>query len=225
MKSLIKCFKLLKYSAQLKRSIIFMVIIGICGFFMEFASSESQSFIGGFYIFLFPVMIGQMLFTLSMSGLIQSSSYKKKLQTGFPFMVQLPITGISLFVVIAHRAWIVKHGTPGISDAENYTSQAAYIFWLGVIIFFSLVYFGVCYKFFVASLVVFCIIVAVVMTGMHNEYLGLNSIVGKSFEVSVAITVILYLLGNLVSYLISNLLYKCDMSEYMIKRTVGKWAN
>ena len=224
MKSFIKCFKLFKYSAQLKNSLFFMFIIGTVGFFLEFSASKDHSFIGGFYIFLFPVMIGQMLMTISLSGLVQSSYLKKRLQTLFPHIITFPITGLSLFIVIMHRAFMIRNGVPGVSDAENYSAQSVYIFGLGVLIFFSLIYFAVCYKFFVASLIVFFCIMIPGMIVMQNPYSPINQFMGRDFGVSVIAAIVLFLMGNIISLVLSNLLYKYELSEYMVKRTIGRMA-
>ena len=72
MRSFIRCLKLLKYGSCVRKQLTFMLVIAVIGMILEFRSINS--FIGGFYIFLFPITIGHMFISLSMSVI----SFKEK---------------------------------------------------------------------------------------------------------------------------------------------------
>jgi hypothetical protein len=118
-----------------------MLVIAVIGMILEFRSINS--FIGGFYIFLFPITIGHMFISLSMSGLIQSSVLKKKLQVLYPYVVSFPLMLLSLLVVIAHRVWLIHNGVEGLTDAENRMIQSTSLLEIGI--------------FYVLLLYIFCI--------------------------------------------------------------------
>ena len=223
MKSLIKCFKLLKYSAQLKSQLFFLVVIAVTGFIIEFTSTtDSFSIIGSFYILLFPATIGHMLISLSMSGLVQSSVLKKKLQTVYPHVLSFPLMSLSLLLIIVHRAWLIQNGVKGLSDAENLALQSSALISIGILMFLCLIYFALCFKFHIQAMIIFIGIVVPIMVILQNNTFGIMNILGKDFKQSVIITIILFVCGNLLSIILSNVFYKYSLSEYWIKRSLGR---
>ncbi|WP_027218494.1 hypothetical protein [Butyrivibrio fibrisolvens] len=223
MKSLIKCFKLLKYSGQMKSQVFFLVVITVTGFIIEFTSTtDSFDMIGGFYIIVAPATIGHMLMSLSMSGLVQSSVLKKKLQTVYPHVLSFPLMSLSLLLIIVHRAWLIQNGVKGLSDAENLVLQSSTVFSIGILMFLCLIYFAISFKFHIKAMIIFIGIVIPTMVILQNNTFGIMNILGGDFKQSVIITIILFVCGNLLSIILSNVFYKYSLSEYWIKRSLGR---
>lgn len=223
MKSLIKCFKLLKYSAQLKSQLFFLVAIAVTGFIIEFIpTTDSFSIIGSFYILLYPATIGHMLMSLSMSGLVQSSVLKKKLQTVYPHVLSFPLMSLSLLLIIVHRAWLIQNGVKGLSDAENLAMQSSALISIGILMFLCLIYFAISFKFHIQAMIIFIGIVIPVMVAFQNNTFGIMNNLGGDFKQAVIITIILFVCGNISSVILSNVFYKYSLSEYWIKRSLGR---
>lgn len=220
MRSFIRCLKLLKYGSCVRKQLTFMLVIAVIGMILEFRSINS--FIGGFYIFLFPITIGHMFISLSMSGLIQSSVLKKKLQVLYPYVVSFPLMSLSLLVVIAHRVWLIHNGVEGLTDAENRMIQSTSLLEMGIFMFFCFIYFALVYKFYAPSFIFFIAFMIPGMVIVQNDTFGISRLLAIDFRSAVIATIILFISGNLVSLIISNLVYKYSLSEYMIKRSVGK---
>ncbi len=223
MNTFIKCLKLIKYGTQVKTQLIFMAIFAAIGIFFEFFS-DSNTMLGGFYIFLLPVILGQLLTTLSISGLVQSSPLKKKLQTVFPYMVSTPFMALSLLIIIAHRAFMLHTGVEGMTDAENYTMQSAYVMQLGIMIFLALIYFAFAYKFFLVAMIVFVLFTVPSISILSNPFFGAYYFIGQNFTVSVIVAISLFIIGNILSFIFTGLCYKYDISKYMTRRMLGKMA-
>lgn len=223
MKSLIKCFKLLKYSAQLKSQLFFLVAIAVTGFIIEFSpTTDSFSTIGSFYILLYPATIGHMLMSLSMSGLVQSSVLKKKLQTVYPHVLSFPLMSLSLLLIIVHRAWLIQNGVKGLSDSENLAMQSSALISIGILMFLCYIYFAISFKFHVYAMVIFIIIVVPVMVAFQCNTFGIMNMLGRDFKQAVIITIILFVCGNISSVILSNVFYKYSLSDYWIKRSLGR---
>ena len=223
MKDLIKGLKLFRYGLQAKMIIILAIIFFVLGILFEFTDfSGSNLFsLGALYLSLTGMYIYQLVFTTTVSKLAQSSPLKKKLQTSIPAMITL---GSSLFVLTVYVVIRCLRMTPEFLEDNGITWVNAYstILFMGIFIFIFLVYCAFSYKSFVFSLIVLIAIFALYIAVYDTQFSIANFCAKLLIDDSnpilvIAVTYAIVLLGGLLCYLFSLLLYKKDINDLSVR--------
>ena len=204
--------KLVKYGLAFKMQIAFSVIFLLFGVFVEFAG-RGRNMLGGFYIVLSAMFIIQLIISLDLSTMVQTSPYKKKLQTSIPILACTPIMLFAYTVVVLIRLYYI-YLDPAISgDTENRAAVKAGLAAIILLLFFVSAYMGICFKYFLVSLIGLMMVVFPI-SFIFNVPRIFEAIDKIPTAAIVAVGYILIIAGQCISYLLTRLTYKKDLSRY-----------
>ncbi|MCM1283110.1 MAG: hypothetical protein NC180_01955 [Muribaculaceae bacterium] len=207
--------KLIKYGLSMKGNMAMCIIFFVVGLVLECIPPMRTTYMrnsgfemGALFMLCAMMFPAQMIISMDVGSLAQTSAYKKKLQTSIPVMVSGAGSLFSLTIIVLIRLVSVGLGG-GVWELQD-------IFVIGVMDFLLLVYFGFVYKFFVPSLV----ILYVVMIGYSFTRGLLEAVIsdnGWQLTLSPAASIIcayvLLLAGLGIQYLIMRAVYKREFSR------------
>lgn len=198
-------WKMLRYSFGLKMNVGCMILFIVLGIIMEIVT-QGELFLGAFFIFLVSMWPVQMIYSISMSNEVATSPYKKSMQTSMPAIVSA-FSGAGAMVLVV----ILK-----VIEYVNYPeSRGGIVNGLLVICIYALViavYTGLAYKFFVASLILFF----VVYMGTYvflAKILDVTQPAFMPFPVAIVLCFVTVIVGALIQYGVSTLVYKYPLSK------------
>lgn len=220
---------LLKYGMSVKQclgSMILFIVVGIAFEMMSVLGSgvifwnRSLDF-GGLFLYSAAMYPAQILMSLDISGMVQASPYKKKIQTGAMSFASLcgNLTALAILLLVRGLgAWILPERAPLIWGML----PAIGIMGLGLSIMGAIMY-----KFYILSIIVLAVIFAIF--GGINSYQDImaveydSGIMGSmSVPVGVAFCLAMILLGNAAQYLIARALYRRPFSKGAFGSAAGK---
>lgn len=213
-KELKKAFQLVQYGVSLKQQIIFCIIFVVIGVITEIFGRGSN-LIGGFYLVLSSMFLGQLIISVDASTLVQSSPYKRKIQVIYPYIAMTPwMLAVMTIVVFIH--WhFAKNG-----DAECYATQSTVLLQIGIILFFTMIYMAFCYKYFIGATIGLFLIIYPVIILTSNSKLKFADFAGQSFSRSVILCYVLIITGIIISFFINKALYKKKFSPMAFGRAL-----
>ena len=208
MKDLKLGFKLIRYGYKLKTNIMMLILFTAIGCMVEI-SSHGTNMLGGFYFMLTGMFAYQMIIYMNASDYVQSSVMKRKLETGLPAFVST-IVYIVLFTLLLVEKYILIRMYPG--NTEKYLDA---LFMIVLLLFGAMIFCGACYKYFVASFIVFML---VVMFGVNtlNSWLYDHHIFMFKSAGLLKMAIIGYaaiIVGGILEYAVSVKLYEKPLSE------------
>ncbi|MBQ6787796.1 MAG: hypothetical protein IJO85_08745 [Lachnospiraceae bacterium] len=203
--------KMLRYTFGIKTSLGLGGVLFVLGILFHGTGGS-----GSYLILTGGLWIVQLLYSLPVSGMIQTSPWKRELQTSgvaivsfFSFLFFYLIDAVLLLLFEQQKVNMI--GTKLVID--------------GIIILFFMIYCGFAYKFFIVSTILFLVsyfgmsFVQRINVG-NNIYTWLNSI---SLVQGAIIGGILIVLGGLVQYAVSCLVYKCPFDKNSQLRGLQKF--
>ena len=215
MKELVNAYKIVQYGTKIGMQFGMALLFLALGIVLEFLTRGTQS-VGSFYIVLSGMFLYQMIVSSDISTLVQSSPYKKKIQCTYPLLAVIPWIVVTLAIVCGLHCYFAATSGP-----DGYIEQGQQLIILGLCIFILMVYFGIAYKYFITATVVMIIFVMAVMfvvTGAYsNEYF-----VAPSLGFCVAFAWIAAVLGFVCCKVLTNLLYKKDLSKLAFRGMTRK---
>ena len=206
MKDLILGFKLLRYGYKLKTNVMMLIWFTAIGFVVEL-SSHGTNILGGFY---FMLTAYQMIIYMNASDYVQSSVMKRKLEVGMPVIVST-VVYLVLFTILVAEKYILIRMYP--ENTENYQDT---LFMIIFILFGAMIFCGVCYKYFVASFIVFMLVIITCMSTISSWlcHHHISEVISLGLVKLAVLGYAAILLGGVIEYLISSLLYRKQLSEY-----------
>lgn len=224
MKDLVKYFKMMKYALQAKMIFILAIIFFVLGILFEFGdfSDHSSSYsLASLYLALTAMYFYQLVFSTTVSKLVQSSPMKKKLQTVGPTAVTL-IT--SLFTFTVYVVIRLIRITPRFleDNGTTYANTYSTILFMAVWYFLFSVYMSISYKSFIISMVIIAVsVIAILLFGSTTDvFINMTDkllIGGSNPVLLIAVSLGIILIGSLVGYVISLLLYKKPISDMAVR--------
>lgn len=205
-------FQLMKYGYKIKMNVIMMFVILAFGIVAEI-SSKGTSFLGGFYLMMTGMFAYQLIMSMDISEMVQSSAAKRKLQVGLPVVASTVVYLASYTFLLVERV-ILIHQNPQSKEELLYTLFTILLIMITVYIFSS-----VCYKYFVAGFISFLILFIGVDTGaviLWNNGIGAWLCqIGLGWLAVLGYAVVL--LGGGIEYLLGSLLYRKPLSEFAFR--------
>ena len=196
-------FQLMKYGYKIKMNVIMMIVILAFGIVAEI-SSKGTSFLGGFYLMMTGMFAYQLIMSMDISEMVQSSAAKRKLQVGLPVVASTVVYLASYTFLLVERV-ILIHQNPQSKEELLYTLFTILLIMITVYIFSS-----ICYKYFVAGFILFLILFIGVDTGaviLWNNGIGAWLCqIGLGWLAVLGYAVVL--LGGGIEYLLGSLLYR-----------------
>ena len=214
-KELKNAYKIIQYGLSVKKQLGFAIMFAAIGIALELVTKGTQP-VGAFYIVLSGLFIYQMIISSGVSTLIQSSPYKKKIQCTYPLLAVIPWTYITFTIIVIIHGIFAK-GT----DPETGSQYGANILLIGFLLFITMAYFGICYKYFILSTVLMCFSITFPMTAINiisHKHIALFS----NYAACAAIAYVLLTLGSILSWVLTRLLYKKDLSRLAFRGVLGK---
>ena len=199
-------FKLLRYGYKLKLNVIMLVFFTIFGIASEIFS-KGTSIIGGVYFMMSGMFTFQLIMSMDVSELIQSTSLKKKLQIYIPVLASTVINLILFTVVLIQM---------GVADK----TQIIYtLFMLDVILLITYLYTSICYKYFVLGFILFMVAFMAAFMALDNTaFMGFaDTIAALGLPVIALFGYIAIFVGGALEILIGELLYKKPLSEFAFR--------
>lgn len=205
-------FQLMKYGYKIKMNVIMMFVILAFGIVAEI-SSKGTSFLGGFYLMMTGMFAYQLIMSMDISEMVQSSAAKRKLQVGLPVVASTVVYLASYTFLLVERV-ILIHQNPQSKEELLYTLFTILLIMITVYIFSS-----ICYKYFVAGFISFLILFIGVDTGaviLWNNGIGAWLCqIGLGWLAVLGYAVVL--LGGGIEYLLGSLLYRKPLSEFAFR--------
>lgn len=215
MKQLRDSFRLLKYSFSFKTNVVFASLFLLLGLVLECVNLyEGKSFgVGCVYVELAGLFPVQIWFMLSVSRVMAASPWHKKAHTFIPGMLAA-ICGLVSFTLLVITKVIFMLAR-GINPA--FISGA--ILLQAVSFCFLTIYFGMCFKYFVAATILFCLtfipFLMLLMRGMSGNlpqalYLLLNNV-----PLSILLGYVIFAVGVAIGFL---------LLQFFSKKEISTWA-
>lgn len=217
-KELKKAFAIARYGLRFKTQIVFGLIFLAIGLLVDIFSRGS-TYLGGFYIVLSGMFIYQLIISMDGSTLIQSSSYKRKIQTKYPFLAVIPVTAVFFTIIVVIHSLMAFKTYPDISAVDNYNRQGLYILTMGAMMMLTMIYFGICYKYFMVGMLLLFVMVMPLSTAssmLSNWAMEQGREIFKLYF-CIPAAYILFAIGAVLMYVLSVALYKKPLSKLAVR--------
>lgn len=205
-------FQLMKYGYKIKMNVIMMVVILAFGIVAEI-SSKGTSFLGGFYLMMTGMFAYQLIMSMDISEMVQTSAMKRRLQVELPVVASTVVYLAAYTFLLVERVILIYQNPQGKEEAL-YTLFTIVLMMVTIYIFTA-----ICYKYFVAGFILFLILFIGVDTGaviLWNNGIGAWLCqIGLGWLAVLGYAVVL--LGGGIEYLLGSLLYRKPLSEFAFR--------
>lgn len=227
-KDIMKAFKLMRFGVMAKVNFLMMIIFIIAGTVMEMtrmginvqagdSSSVYGRFIGSVFILCSAMFPGQLLVSTSLTSLVQTSSYKKRIQTSM-------LAKLNVFCNFTAVTWIILlRLVHGLVYHENMAEQMDSLLLTGMFVFLFNLFGALMYKYFVASIFIIAFFSAALQVfdnwlsgGYAPAGFHLHPLLAAGFSYGMLIA------GGFLSYWISKAIYKKDLSRMAFGAAAAK---
>ena len=216
-------FKLLRYGYKLKLNVIMFVFFAVIGIASDIMS-KGTSIIGGVYFMMCGMFTFQLIMSMDVSELIQSTSLKKKLQIYIPVMSSTVIN-LVVFTFLQASAVFITDTIPNrpiilIQNSVADKKQLIFtLFTLDVELLTVYLYTSICYKYYVLGFIVFMVLFMGVFTAFSGAaFVPVSNAVFKlGLPVVALLGYIAIFAGGALEILIGELLYKKPLSEFAFR--------
>lgn len=209
-----KVCKLIKYGYNFKMNMgfailftIFGVIFSVLGSMMSSENHMQPAVLSTLYMLLGPIMVIQLLYTLLFCDIVKSSPKNYTLEVTAPNFFAAVI-GILAYIFSIISAAIGIKVSPELAESYNTVIISS-----GLLIAVCLLYFGVCYKYFVLGTIGFMVGFIVVYGGVSAAVFKINDSFPIATGNSIFIGAVIVAVGILTSSIIRKLLYKKPISK------------
>ena len=148
----------------------------------------------------------QFVMSLSMSDMIQSSGIGRRIQLDIPVKLNLTLSFVLFTVLIIFRS-IMAGRYP-----EKANEIATSLFVIDILIFQLFIYTAVVYKYFLASIIIFCLVIGFVTAGL-TFITNLDMFGGLTLSTSIILGYVLIAVGAALQYLICRLIIRKPVSQ------------
>lgn len=200
---------LLKYGYRLKTNIVAAAVMLGAGFIFEIIT-KGTNILGGAYIMIFSMYVFQLIESITISSMVQTSQLKKPLQTTIPTITSFVFYIIMCSVVVGIKLIIVA-----INPALE-TELAVTILSVAILSFFMLIYTGFAYKLFIPATIIFFFLIIPLM-GYQNLVVARGIELGISLWQAIGILYGMIFVGTICQYIICCATYKLPLSDLAFK--------
>ena len=204
----VKCIKL---SYNLKANLFSFGFLFVMALVYEITNFVNG--VGAIMLLTMAMYPTQMIYSVCGSHLVQSSPHKKAIMTSLP-------TAITLFCgILAYLAVIAIEGIRAIGNPESVEYHTRLILLGGMMLVYLDIYVGIAFKYFwvsVIAMIGFMIGFYYLVGIIGNSTIALSWFSGISMPVAIAVGLCLAVLGSLLQYGVSLLVYKKPISRSAI---------
>lgn len=210
----------MRYTYGIGMSVAFMIMFLVLGILLNVLSKDSGA--GNVFILVTGMWPVQLINSLPVSGMVQTSPWKKALETSVPALV-----GFASFLLCYLLVLVFALVGRSYAEESDMAELAGSLIMGGAVVFFLMVYCGFAYKFFVSATMIFIIVF------LGGTYFLSNG--GPLYEVflhllsdmplygAILIGLLEIAVGALVQYGISLLVYRKPMSKKAQIRSLQKY--
>ena len=225
MKDLIICFRLIKYGLQFKLMCILGGAFFGLGILFE-TKGVGTTNLGGLYMSLAGLYIFQLAFTPSIAKLVQTSPYKKKIQTSGTAILSTICCLFTFTVLVVIRVLRAK-SSDFAEEGIDITSHYAALIYSALVVAVLLVYISFSFKMYLTSLIICITLVLVFMFIGFNEekspFIKITELLMKDGDSPLMVILVSYgiiIAGGILCYFTSCLLYKHELSSLAVKNAM-----
>lgn len=197
--------KLLKYGYQFKLNIICSIIFTLLGVFLisygDNINKTPSMYMVCFCSFLFII---QLAYTLTVSSIVKSSPKYRQFYFGVPRIIN--ITGFLISFILLLAVKFIK--ADNINDFIQYSGNEVAA--AGIMYMITFLYMALAYKFFVISVIIFCI--SCVSINVLFNYI--TEIYNFTLMQGIGITVFFVITGLILFEILERVTYKIQMSKF-----------
>ncbi len=207
MRQLKLAVRMIKYAYGIVMNLAAMVLIaggGIAVWIVTGGNNVQFLNTALFFLALFPMFVVQIWYSMNSCELLRSSPWKKAADTSIPTL--LTVCGMLPAYTIVAAATVARGGA---GDAMQMFS----LLWMAVSAFLIMLLCGACYKYFVASMIVFFLLYFGGSVGTTFYMLMTEPILRLSAPAVIVIGYGFIFAGALGQYLLSCLFYKKNVSK------------
>lgn len=205
-------FKIMKYGHGAKFSFIAAIAAGVFGLIFSVASISVQyAFPGGYFMMMAALLLLQLLGTVNAANLVGASPRKKRLQTSVPALIS---------VILMLGGYLLTVATLGVLvciTPERIEAACTQIICTAAIMGIVMLYYGACFKRFIASTAVFVVVFVVFYPLLINGELRWGFLpfanVWGNFGLTAVIGLVVILICGFLQYLISLAVIKLPISK------------
>lgn len=201
-------FKSLRYAYGRRSTIIMMGIFFAMGLaFSVMWLNPVNSYLGGYMLIVVAILPTQMVYSLSVSNMVQASPAKKKMQTSIPAIFTCGnLIGVYLLIVLIQGA--IAWGQP-----VAVRQMKVGVLMSALTILVVAVYLAVAYKHFIISILMFILFYfSMFQVSGLISWMFLES-APWSYPLVSVMGLVPVILGGFLQYLVSLLVYKAPMSK------------
>lgn len=223
-KNLKKGISLIRYGAAFKLNLVLFIIMFVLGIAFEVlgfrAVGTKMSLNSGFmgidlgavFLLCTAAFPGQMTLSVDLSALAQTSPHKKNIQTSMVTKMNLVFSLIAMTLVVVIRLIMCAVTHTGITEGLGNLWYS-----VGILEFVLLLFFAVCYKYFIATMVVMYLVLMAVGWGLGFA-VGSGVISAMTLILhpvaSLLVSYAFLILGAVLGNGISRLLYQKNLSKF-----------
>jgi hypothetical protein len=217
MKTWLTGLKLSRYGIQFKLQTGLVLFFLACGLLVEIASRGTNA-LGGFYLVMSGLFIVQMILSAGQSSVVQTSPFRKKLETMVPAVCGMIFCLLGYTVCVLLQAYFnYSESDAVVSTMEvgsTKVSCGAALLLVIMMLFFLEIYMGLAYKFFLLGMIAVMLALCTIMTANNCADFAERLAQKLGFGGVVAVGYAMILLGTLIEYALLCLLYKRPYSKY-----------
>ena len=200
--------KSLKYAYGIKPNFFLMIVFMLISLvFYTIGPRINSRFLGGYMLMCMAILPTQMVYSLSVSNIVQSSPLKKKMQTIVPAVFTCGN------LVIMYLVNVLIYGVMVWVHPESVLEMGNEVLLLALTMMVMSIYMGLAYKYFAVSVIMFLFV-------YFSLYIGKNFVILDQFGSGAVFFGIMALLGlasvvvgGVMQYWVSLLVYKAPMSK------------
>jgi hypothetical protein len=217
MKTWLTGLKLSRYGIQFKLQVGLIIFFLACGLIVEIAS-RGTNVLGGFYLVMSGLFIVQMILSAGQSSIVQTSPYRKKLETMVPAVCGMIFCLLGYTVCVLMQTYFNYSGTGAVVSTteigRTMVSCDGALLLVIMMLFFLEIYMGIAYKFFLVGMIAMILGLCTIMTANNCADFAERLAQKLGFGGVVAVGYAMILLGTLIEYALLCLLYKRPYSKY-----------
>ena len=200
--------KSLKYAYGIKPNFFLMIVFLLISLvFYTIGPKINSRFLGGYMLMCMAILPTQMVYSLSVSNIVQSSPLKKKMQTIVPAVFTCGN------LVIMYSINVLIYGVMVWVHPESVLEMGNEVLLLAVTMMVMSIYMGLAYKYFVVSVIMFLFVYFSLYTGRNFVILDQFGSGVVFFGTMALLGLVSVVAGGFMQYLVSLLVYKAPMSK------------
>jgi hypothetical protein len=207
-----KTYQLLIYGFKAKLQLGIGAAFVVLGVLLTIFSSD-MSYLGGLYIVMGGMFGYQIFISLDVSTLVQTSPYKRKLQTSIPLLSMAPVVYLTYTIIAV--VW-------GCRGSDMVGAPVALLFLAGTASLL-VVYLAVVYKFFWIMILMFAVAFGFGSGAGAGVAMSADMVASLGYPAAVLLGYVMITAAHFLAYGISLLLYKREFSKYAFGAAMRKY--